>query len=283
MNEKRLSEAGQVVRRHDHDRYLTALFAETGHREELFALYAFNYEIAKTAEVVSESMLGHIRLQWWREALEGLFAGMPRRHYVLDALAEAAGQGRLSQAELNQLIDAREQDLDRQQPGNLEEFEAYGGATAVPLLRASLDLMSLSADRHESLYNATRHLGIAYATVGLLRAIPFHAAQRQILLPADHLAVAGVDTRQLLELRPQENLSGVVMRLGKRAQEHLDAARALVSSSKQGAPVLFHGSLARLYLKRLAAADYNPFDPKVAIAPPTHMISLTWLRWRGRW
>lgn len=81
-----LSYCGRQVRRYDHDRFLTSLFAPAARREGLLALYAFNVEIAKTAEVVSEAMLGQIRLQWWREAIEALYAGAPPEHEV--ALAD---------------------------------------------------------------------------------------------------------------------------------------------------------------------------------------------------
>ena len=65
-----LSPLARLVRRHDRDRFLTALFAPAERREDLLALYAFNYEIAKTREVVSEPVLGQIRLQWWRETID---------------------------------------------------------------------------------------------------------------------------------------------------------------------------------------------------------------------
>jgi hypothetical protein len=47
------SELARLVRRHDRDRFLTVLFAPLPHRAALLALYAFNYEIARTREVVS--------------------------------------------------------------------------------------------------------------------------------------------------------------------------------------------------------------------------------------
>ena len=81
-----MSPVGALVRRHDRDRFQTALFAPAAHREALFALYAFNYEIARVREIVREPMLGRIRLQWWREAMAAAFAGGPvRRHEVVDA------------------------------------------------------------------------------------------------------------------------------------------------------------------------------------------------------
>ena len=84
-----LSYCASEVRRHDADRFLTTLFAPKGHREDLFALYAFNLEISKTREVVSETMLGAIRLQWWREAIEAIYTNAElRKHAVVEALAE---------------------------------------------------------------------------------------------------------------------------------------------------------------------------------------------------
>ena len=85
-----LSPVGALARAADYDRYLSALFAPVGSREALFALIAFNHEIARIPEAVSEPMLGRIRLQWWREVVEAVYAGAPaRRHEVAVPLADA--------------------------------------------------------------------------------------------------------------------------------------------------------------------------------------------------
>src|SRR5437660_6126907 len=90
----RLSPVAALVRRHDRDRFQTVLFAPAGRREALFALYAFNYEIARVREAVSEPMLGQIRLQWWREAITAIFAGeAPRQHEVVLPLSAAIREG----------------------------------------------------------------------------------------------------------------------------------------------------------------------------------------------
>src|ERR1700748_2872413 len=84
----RLSPVAALVRRHDSDRYQTALFAPAARREALFALYAFNYEIARVRETVTQPVLGHIRLQWWRANIAAAFAGGPVRHHpVAEALS----------------------------------------------------------------------------------------------------------------------------------------------------------------------------------------------------
>ena len=63
-----LSTLGEVVREHDRDRFRTVLFAPADRRDALFALYAFNFEVARIPETVSQPMLGQIRLKWWMDA-----------------------------------------------------------------------------------------------------------------------------------------------------------------------------------------------------------------------
>src|ERR1700726_180635 len=85
-----LSPCAGLVRRHDRDRFQTALFAPAADREALFALYAFNFEIARVRESVTQPMLGQIRLQWWRENIAAAFEGGPVRAYpVVGALSVA--------------------------------------------------------------------------------------------------------------------------------------------------------------------------------------------------
>ena len=55
-----LSYCAGEVRRHDADRFFATFFAPKYHREDLFALYAFNLETSKTNKIGSETMLGAI-------------------------------------------------------------------------------------------------------------------------------------------------------------------------------------------------------------------------------
>ena len=93
-----------LVRRHDPDRFLTALFAPPDRRDALLTLYAFNHELARAREAVSEPPLALIRLQWWREVVEGAH----RRHEVAEPLRAAIEAGELDRGDLLALIDARE-------------------------------------------------------------------------------------------------------------------------------------------------------------------------------
>jgi phytoene synthase len=119
-----LSDLGALVRRHDPDRFLTALFAPPRARESLFLLYAVNHELARAREVASEPMLALIRLQWWREVAQGA----RRRHQVAGPLGEALDAGRLDPADLLAMIDGRERECDVIETRS--DWHAYLDATA---------------------------------------------------------------------------------------------------------------------------------------------------------
>ena len=77
-----------VVRAADKDRFLAALFAPAERRRHLFALYAFNGEIARVRELAREALPGEIRLQWWRDVLGGEARGEVSANPIAAALLD---------------------------------------------------------------------------------------------------------------------------------------------------------------------------------------------------
>ena len=73
-------------------------------------LYAFTGEIVRARRTVSEATIGQMRLKWWYDALDGIFAGTPARHPVAEILAEGARAG-IQQAAMAQLIEAHADDM----------------------------------------------------------------------------------------------------------------------------------------------------------------------------
>src|SRR3954447_23588970 len=135
-----LSAPAAIVRRHDRDRYQTALFAPADRRESLFALYAFNYEVARVREAVTTPMLGQIRLQWWREIVDAAYAGTPaRRHEVAQPLVAAIAGFGLSRTYFERIIDTRERDLDDAPPPNLTALVDYAEGTSSTLQFLALE------------------------------------------------------------------------------------------------------------------------------------------------
>ena len=261
-----LSPVGALARAADYDRYLSAVFAPAPRREALFALIAFNHEIARIPEAVSEPMLGRIRLQWWREVLDAVYAGEPtRRHEVALPLADAIRACDLDRAPFDALLEAREADLEPDGLADLAALERYAAATGGSL--TELMVRACGANSGPAL-EAGRQVGTAWALIGTLRAAPRTAAQDRVTLPADLLSKAGIAAEDLRAGRGFELFAAVAEPLAGRAAELL----AVTRRARRAVPrpclgVLLIARLADLYLTRLRRAAWDPRDPRVACGP----------------
>lgn len=259
----KISAVAQLVRRHDRDRFATALFGAPERREALFALYAFNYEVARIREMVSEPILGSIRLQWWREAVEAAVSDEPpRQHEVAAPLAAAIREYNLDGELFQGMLDAREADLTGEPPATLRALELYAAATGGNL--AALALQILEAGETAE---AGRHVGTGYALAGLLRASVFHARMGRSFIPAE------LDPkRSVLNLKPTPELATAARAMANAARVNFKKARALKDKvPRRGIAALLPAVLAETWLKRLKAARYDVFDPRLAAPDP----------WRG--
>lgn len=255
------SAAAETVRRHDRERYLTALFAPADRRDDLFALYAFNLEVARTRESVREAMLGQIRLQWWRDALDEIQTGKPpRRHAVVEPLAEAIRRHNLPRDAFERILIARERDMDDTPFQTLAELEAYADGTSGAVI--ALALLILGAQDAEMLARS-RQIGRGYALAGLLRAVPFHARQHRCLLPEQILAKHGVSRDTVTEMKPSPGLSAAIGEIAVAAAALLTPLRATSAAWPALAPAV----LSRRHLNALRRVGYDVFKMPPAAEP----------------
>lgn len=263
----RLSPLAALVRQHDHDRFLAALFVPEPAREALFALYAFNFEIARVCEIVSEPMLGQIRLQWWREVVGAAYAGVPpRAHPVAEALTAAIRKHGLTRNHFDRMIDAHERDLDDAAPATLAVLEDYAEATAGGLVHLALEILDV---REGAATEAACEAGIAYGLAGLLRAMPFHARIGRRTLPAETAQAAGLDLCDIASPRSRPALQRAVAVIGEAATAHLHAARRQrLQLPRAALPALLPAVAAAGALRRLRRAGWDPFAPRVAAPDP---------------
>jgi len=256
----------EFVQRHDRDRYQTVLFAPAARREALFALYAFNYEVARIRESVREPMLGQIRLQWWREVIDTAYGGGPvRRHEVAEPISKVISEYGPTRAHFDRLMESRERDLDDTPFADMAALEDYAEGTSATLILLALEFLGASQAGA-----AAREVGIGYALVGLLRAMPFHARAGRSYIPADLAARVGVDPRDYV-LRPTPELAAAVGEIAARAERHLDETGR---ASRIAIPALLPAVVARRYLQRLRKVGNNPYAPKLAAPDPLQVWSL---------
>jgi NADH dehydrogenase [ubiquinone] 1 alpha subcomplex assembly factor 6 len=274
-----LSPVAALVRRHDRDRYQTALFAPTGRREALFALYAFNYEIARVREQVSQPTLGLIRLEWWRENVAAAYgAGELRHHLVLKALSRTAREYGLTRDHFDRLIEARQADLDDEPWTDLAALSAYAEGTSSRLIYLALEILGV-----RGAVPAAHHIGIAYALAGLLRALPLRASVHRPVIPIDVALRHGIDPADPRVKTGSPQLRAAVAEIASAAAAHLQAAWAIRPRPPAAAlPALLPAVIAQHSLRRLERAGCDPFDPKVQQRDPMQSWRLAWAALRRR-
>lgn len=201
-----------LVRRVDEDRWLASRFAPRDVRSRLIAVYAVNYEIARTAETVREPGLGEIKLQWWREAIAEIFDGGHARPLpALVALRQAVQEAPLSRARFDRMIDARQLDFEAKPFNDAADFSEYVNDTAGELMRLAIEAcgVEVTSGPMQSFIAIGAY---RWGATGILRSEPvWRARGRDLSLPGQsshslfEMLKAGDGTsRQLSRILPAE-------------------------------------------------------------------------------
>ncbi|MBI1384439.1 MAG: hypothetical protein GC150_05970 [Rhizobiales bacterium] len=278
------------ARAHAYDAYLSALLAPRRVRPQLLALAAYEGEVSRVPDLVSEAMLGEIRLQWWRDAVAAAAAGSgePCGHPVVDALSVGLAAGRLNAALLIGQADARSFDLSG---GRMEDI----GALRVHMMKTHGAAMQLAAsvlldgspevgdrstgDLRTALEEVCAAAGIAYGIARLLASLA-----RYRRLGADPLPP------EILEggFEPGCDRKALAAAMAHLAAEARSArARAcggfvgLGAAARTVAPALLRLSLVEAYLASALAGRHDPFLEMVEINPLGRVWRLAHARFRG--
>ena len=187
-------EVRAVALRGEPDRYLAATLAPPAARPALAAIAAFSAELARVPATVSESMLGDIRLQWWRDALEEGRRGLRTGHPIADAVSDAELRHSLSADLLTAMIDVRELDLSGRLPQDGAGLAAYLEAAEGHAFRLALDVLGAGRAADRALASAA---GLAYGIARSLGRLPMLLHNGGLPLPADRLRAAGLNPAQL--------------------------------------------------------------------------------------
>lgn len=187
------------AKRVDPDRFRAGLFAPSAVQPSLMALYAFNGEVARAREAVSEPMIGEIRLQWWVEVLDQIYGKQPvRKHPVAEALAIAIQAHDLPRGHFDRLIEARRFDLYDEPMADHTALMSYVQDTSSGLMALAAQICG--ADETET---TSGPLGRAFGLTGLLLAAPLHKARGQKFIP-DAISADDLAGHILTELSDQQ-------------------------------------------------------------------------------
>src|ERR1700694_1094222 len=170
----------ELVRTHDFGRYAATLFVPADQRRALLAIYAFNVEISRVREQVSQPLPGEIRLQWWTDMLAGAGHGGVEGNPVAAELLLAIRSWDLPVERLSRLIDEHQFDLYNDPMPTLAALEGYINDTS----SAMFSLGAAVAGRpSEEIGHLARHAGLAQGMAQVIAALPLDASSRQLFVP----------------------------------------------------------------------------------------------------
>lgn len=264
-------------------------------RKAAFAIRAFNIETARAMDVASDPRIGLMRLLWWQEAIDKIYAKKTIEHPTAQALSSVIHENKITKGWLKRSLEARINDARRESteiPEKIKELEQYAEDTASTILYTTLQaggIRSTVAD------HAASHVGKASGLLLLIKSLPYHASRNRHFsyIPAEVVAKHGLLTKQggQLELRldSRENLCNAVFDMASVANVHLEKARELAAGvPAEARPVLLPAVPAQVLLDSLGRVHFDVFDPRLArgihgLPPLWFQLKLKWHSWRGKY
>jgi 15-cis-phytoene synthase len=263
-----------LVRSHDFSRYAATLFAPAPERRALLALYAFNVEIVRVRDQVSQPLPGEIRLQWWTDMLSGQVHGSAEGNPVAAELLRAIRDFDLPVEPLSLLADEHQFDLYNDPMPTMAALEGYLAATCSALFALAARIMASPLDAAEHL---ARHAGLAQGIAQVIANLPRDAAHRRLFLPQQVLASHGCNMEDVFAGKETPNLRAVLNQLAGEAGQHLTTALSLLAEVPPSArPAFLPLSQVRADLERLSQPVRNPFTPQ-----QSSRLRTLWTLWRA--
>jgi phytoene synthase len=263
-----------LVRTHDFARYASSLFVPAVERRGLLALYAFNVEISRVRDTVSQALPGEIRLQWWRDMLEGAGHGGVEGNPVAAELLRAISQWELPVEPLSRLIDEHAFDLYNDPMPTLAALEGYANDTSAALFALAAGIMGPPSEATDHL---ARHAGLAEGFTQVIAALPRDAARRQLFLPLQFLEANGSGQEEVFAGRQTPKMRAALDELIGEARRHLQTALDLLADVPRSIrPAFLPLALVGHELARMSRADTDPFVPHL----PSRLRTL-WTLWRA--
>lgn len=261
----------ELVRDADKDRFLAGLFAAADRRPFLYALYAFDIEVMHIAARVREPMAGELRLQWWREVLEGSRAEEAQANPAAAALMATVTAMRLPMEPLLTLLDARAFDLYAEPMLSMTHFEGYAAKTAGAVIQLAAQILDPLETR--VIDDAVRHASLAATATKTIQEFAACASRGRLHVPSAVLERHGASSADIFAGRTTPELQAAIADMRVYARQHFDAMRAALAHTPASVrPAFLAVALTPLVLDRTERPGYDPFTSVIEVP-----------QWRRQW
>lgn len=280
MDMQSFSQEGRDTKRHDPARFLTTLFAPDDVRPALWTVYAFNAELGRIRDTVTEPVLGHIRFQWWRDTLGELTSSSCINSPAVQGLATLIRTYGLPVSLFQDLVEARSMELDATPFATWNDLHAcldrHGGVLAEIGCR-------ISGTDELSLVEAARKAGMAIAAARTLRNALRFFSSGHCPVPVQIISNLKLDESELGTQEGLEKLSSWVLELCRQGRSWISSARAKARNPERRVlSVFLEAIIAERTFSVLEANGGNLMAPRLYL-PDRRALGMTWRALRGRW
>jgi NADH dehydrogenase [ubiquinone] 1 alpha subcomplex assembly factor 6 len=253
------------ARKFDSPSYTLQTFIPPSGRDAYLSIRAFNIELARIPDLISNPTVGALRMQFWRDNLSRTFADTPPKEPVAILLHSALRSLQSQHPGSNKsamkrwfmkIINAREQYMDNRPYTSMSSLESYAEntySTLMYLTLAALPLHSMAVDHIAS------HIGKATGIVAVLRGLPLIAfppppnkhsnnaafvgalggsvegRHGAVTLPLDIMVEAGLKEEEVFRQGADApGLRDAVFKVATRANDHMITAREMLKNLQQG-------------------------------------------------
>ncbi|XP_018392080.1 PREDICTED: NADH dehydrogenase (ubiquinone) complex I, assembly factor 6 [Cyphomyrmex costatus] len=264
----------QLVRKSDYENFLCTLLLPHSIKSAAFAIRAFNVEVAQVEDQVSDNRIGAMRLQFWTDALNGIYNANPPKSPVALELHRILQRHKLSKRYFKRLIDARLSKLSSSIFVDLESLEKYCDYTTSSIYYLLLEAQgtaSVNAD------HAASHFGKAHGLVTLIRSVPYNARKRVMILPQDVLLKHSVSSESIFQGQSSAGFKDVILEIASCAKQHLKMATSLRKTAGKDLNVIFLSTVCvENYLENLEKVDFDVFHPTLQRRNGILPLQLLW-------
>ena len=254
--------------------YYAFLFLPKPRRAAITAFYAFCREIDDVVDEVRDPGVAATKLAWWRTEVAQAYAGQPH-HPVMQALMPLTAEHGIEAAQLQQIIDGCQMDLDQTRYLDFPGLQRYCHLVAGVVGEVAARIFG-QEDPQTTAY--AHKLGQALQLTNIIRDVGEDALRGRIYLPVNELQQFDVKAHELLNRVYSERFVALMKFQAERAHRIYDEALALLPAADRRSqkPGLMMGSIYRALLREIERDDFQVLQQRVSLTP----LRKFWLAWR---
>lgn len=245
--------------------YYSFLFLSSEQRLAMTALYAYCREVDDVVDNCREISVARVKLNWWREETQRLFAKQPR-HPVTRALLTHVNRLRLNPEYFHAIIDGMQMDLDQTHYQSFSDLKTYcyRAAGVVGLLSAKI-----FGYQNSSTEVYAKNLGIALQLTNILRDVREDAQRGRVYIPSDELTAHSVSADMLNCDNASADMKKLFMTQAQRAQSYYNKAYAALTDEDKYTQRcgLIMGAIYEKLLHKIVKLEYPIMQNRVSLSP----------------